>query len=138
MHMLDDTALIVPCGVNCSLCRSIIRDYHPCPGCRGGGSYKSNACRTCAIKNCKNLAVDGPQFCFSCAKYPCAGLLHLDNRYRTKYGVNVIANLECIKAVGVKSYVAEENAKWSCPECGSRLCMHKPQCVKCGHTWHNK
>ena len=107
------------------------------PVAEGGDNHKSNACLTCAIKNCEDLAAGGHQFCFSCAKYPCADLLHLDDRYRTKYGVNVIANLERILAIGVKSFVAKEKAKWSCPECGSRLCMHKPQCVNCGHTWHN-
>jgi rubredoxin len=25
--------------------------------------------------------------------------------------------------------------KWTCPECGERLCMHKPQCLNCGYTW---
>jgi hypothetical protein len=130
---LDDTALIAPCGVNCSLCRTFIREHHPCPGCRGGDSNKSNACLTCAIKNCREFAGGGHQFCFSCAKYPCTELLHLEGRYRNKYRVSIIANLERIRTAGVKSFVADERIKWSCPECGSRLCMHKPQCVNCGH-----
>lgn len=135
---LDDAALIAPCGVNCNLCRAFIRDNRPCPGCRGDNSHKSKACLTCAIKNCRELAVGGHRFCFSCAKYPCADLLHLNGRYRRKYGVNLIANLERIQAAGVENFVAEEESKWSCPECGSRLCMHKPQCVKCGHTRQDK
>lgn len=87
------------------------------------------------MKNCEELAAGGHEFCFSCDKYPCAELVHLDRRYRTKYAVSVIENLERIKAVGVKRFVAEEAARWSCAECGSRLCMHKPQCIHCGHTW---
>jgi hypothetical protein len=65
-------------------------------------------------------------------------LLQLDDRYRTKYGVSVIANLACIQAVGVENFVAEETVKWSCAACGSRLCMHKPLCVNCGHVWQMK
>lgn len=133
-----DATLIAPCGLNCSLCRSFIRDRRPCPGCREDGGHKSHACLTCAIKNCKDRAAGGHQFCFSCVKYPCADLLHLDGRYRTKYGVSVIENLERIRAVGVTSFVAEETIRWSCPACGSRLCMHKPQGVNCGHAWQAK
>jgi predicted RNA-binding Zn-ribbon protein involved in translation (DUF1610 family) len=62
-------------------------------------------------------------------------LLHLDLRYRTRYRVSVIANLERLQAVGASLFVDEEATKWSCPECGARLCMHKPQCLNCGYTW---
>jgi hypothetical protein len=130
-----DPMIIAPCGINCSLCRAYIRDRLPCPGCRGVDSHKSNACVACVIKNCEELAAGGHPFCYSCASYPCPVLLHLDKRYRTRYGVSVITNLERIQADGVSCFVAEEATRWSCPECGSRLCMHKPQCVNCGYTW---
>jgi hypothetical protein len=125
--------IIAPCGINCSLCRAYIRDSKPCVGCRGGDSNKSNACLTCSIMNCMKLAAGNHQFCFSCTNFPCAELTRLDHRYRTKYGVSVIANLESIKYVGVKRFILEETDKWTCPECGLRLCMHKPQCVNCGY-----
>ena len=132
---LDDIDLLAPCGLNCSLCRAFVRDRKPCPGCRGGDNNKSNACLTCVIKHCGELSTSGHRFCFSCASYPCINLLHLDNRYRMKYGVSVIANLARIKAIGTESYVAEENAKWLCSKCGSRLSMHKAHCVTCGNSW---
>jgi hypothetical protein len=131
----NDPMIIAPCGFNCSLCRAYIRERQPCPGCRKGDLNKSHACLTCAINNCKELAAGGHQFCFTCAQYPCADLLHVDERYRTQYGVSFIANQERIRAVGVKNFVAEETSKWSCPECGTRLCVHKPQCVNCGYSW---
>jgi len=131
----DDPLIIAPCGINCSLCRAYVRDRNPCPGCRGEASNKSNSCLNCAVKNCKELAAGGYQFCYSCASYPCAKLLHLDLRYRTRYRVGVIANLERLQAVGAGRFVDEEAAKWSCPQCGARLCMHKPQCLNCGCTW---
>lgn len=133
-----DPTIVAPCGINCSLCRAYIRDREPCPGCRGSDGSKSNACLTCVIKNCRELAAGDHRLCNTCDKFPCVELLHLDKRYRTKYGVSVIANLERIKAVGVELFVIEETAKWSCPECGSLLCMHKPQCINCGHTWQDK
>ena len=133
-----EPTIIAPCGINCSLCRAYIRDRHPCPGCRGGNGNKSDACLTCAVKNCEELNAGGHQFCHACSKFPCAELLRLDKRYRTRYGVSVIVNLERIQAVGVEFFVVEETAKWSCPKCGSLLCMHKPECVNCGHTWNDK
>ena len=131
----DDPLIVAPCGINCSLCRAYVRDRNPCPGCRGGIENKAPTCFNCSIKNCKELATGGYQFCTSCASYPCAKLLHLDLRYRTRYRVSVIANLERIQAVGTDLFVAEEVEKWTCPECGERLCMHKPQCLNCGYTW---
>lgn len=128
--------IVAPCGVNCSLCRAYIREHNACTGCRGDDCNKSNASLTCSIKNCSQLETGNHQFCFSCSKYPCSDLRHLDERYRTKYGVSVIANLERIKSVGIAAFVAEETSKWSCTECGTRLCMHKPKCVNCGHTWN--
>ena len=130
-----DSVLIAPCGVNCRLCRAFIRDRKPCPGCREGDNHKSNACLTCAIKNCNQIAIEKHEFCFLCAKFPCADLLHLDRRYQAKYSVSVIENLARIKAVGVEKFVTEETTRWSCPKCGRLLCMHKSQCVKCGHEW---
>jgi hypothetical protein len=129
-----DSRIIAPCGLNCSLCRAYARDRNTCPGCRGGNSSKSKACIACAIKNCENLAAGGYQFCFSCFEYPCADLSRLDGRYKVKYGISAIANLNHIKSVGVEHFVIEEAATWACPECGSLLCMHKSRCTSCGFT----
>ena len=131
----DDPLIIAPCGINCSLCRAYTRDRNPCPGCRGGVENKAPTCLNCAIKNCAELASAGDEFCYSCASFPCAKLLHLDHRYRTRYRVSVIANLERVQAVGADRFVEEEADQWACPECGERLCMHKPQCLNCGYTW---
>ncbi len=79
-------------------------------------------------------------FCRGCADFPCAPLRHLDQRYRTKYGLSVLANLERIAAVGARRFVAEERVKWACTGCGATICMHRPACLACGkaraaHQW---
>ena len=134
----SDPAIIAPCGINCSLWRAYIRERQPCPGCRGDGGNRSDTCLACAIRNCQDNVGASHGFCFTFDKFPCARLLHLDKRYRTRYGVSVIANLERIQTVGPGDFVAEEAIKWSCPECGTRLCMHRPQCVNYGHVWQGK
>lgn len=131
----SDPNIIAPCGINCSLCRAFLRDRKPCPGCRSGESNKSNDCLTCVIKNCKELAASRHPFCSLCAKYPCAELRHLDARYQTRYAVSIIENLARVQAIGVERFLAEEATRWSCPKCGSHLCMHRPLCINCGHLW---
>ncbi len=129
----DDEKIIAPCGINCSLCRAYVREHKPCPGCRGEASNKSNACLTCAIKNCNVLINSSIQFCYECQQYPCKEILHLDHRYRTKYGVSVMDNLNLIQNVGVTNFIAVEKNKWSCPNCGTRLSMHMSHCSNCDY-----
>jgi hypothetical protein len=47
-------------------------------------------------------------FCFECEKYPCAGLNHLDTRYRTKYSMSMIDNLESIKQFGIRNFIKKK------------------------------
>jgi len=128
--------LIAPCGLNCRLCRAYTRDRNSCPGCRGDDTTKSRSCLACKIKNCEKIATGKLKYCFECNDFPCARLTHLDKRYKAKYQTSVINNLISIKEIGVRSFVENENKKWTCPKCGSMICMHKPQCLSCGYAWH--
>jgi hypothetical protein len=130
--------LIAPCGINCRLCRAYVRvgKSIPCPGCRGDNTNKARSCVTCKIKNCVENSGGKFQYCFECELFPCARLKQLDKRYKTKYGTSPIQNLHSIKEIGIRKFVENENKKWTCPECGTMLCMHIPQCLSCGHVWH--
>ena len=130
-----NTTLIAPCGINCRLCRAYTRDRKSCPGCRGDDTLKSSSCVTCHIKNCEKKINGKIEYCFKCDEFPCTRLTHLDKRYRIKYGTSVIDNLISIKKIGIINFVKNENKKWTCPECGSMICMHKPQCLSCGYVW---
>jgi hypothetical protein len=127
--------LIAPCGLNCRLCHAYARDKNVCPGCRGEDTSKSKSCLACRIKNCEKLVKGKFEYCFQCDEFPCALLVRLDKRYKTKYGTSPIINLRSIKEIGIVSYVENENKIWMCPECGSMICMHKPQCLSCGYVW---
>jgi len=129
------TTLIAPCGMNCHLCSAYRRDKQACPGCRGDDDHKPQACVTCRIKNCENLVPGGIKYCFSCASFPCARLTHLDKRYRTRYGMSMLDNLESIRKFGVRYFVRTEEDRWTCPQCGAMICVHKPQCLACGYRW---
>lgn len=129
------TTLIAPCGMNCALCREYMRDDNSCPGCRNDHDPVSRYRATCRIKNCAVIKDGGVKFCFACAKYPCDRLKRLDKRYRTKYGMSMIENLDNIKRSGVREFVRQEKLRWACPECGETICVHQAECISCSHRW---
>jgi hypothetical protein len=127
-----NSTLIAPCGMNCGICHAWLREKKHCPGCRGDDAGKSPSCVACRIKGCDATGVHARQFCFECAKFPCARLRQLDKRYRTKYGMSMLENLENIRELGVEEFVAREQARWTCPACGGVSCVHKKNCLYCG------
>jgi len=44
----------------------------------------------------------------------------------------MIANLNLIKEKGIQHFLSEEARKWSCPECGGTIVIHRDLCSKCG------
>jgi hypothetical protein len=122
--------------MNCRLCYAYVRDKKPCPGCRGDDRGKPKTRVTCKIKTCEKITKAGGKHCLSCDSFPCAMLNHLDERYRAKYGMSMIDNLENIMKSGIRHFLRNEKEKWTCPGCGKVICVHKPQCLSCGHKWH--
>ncbi len=135
-HHRIPTDLIAPCGMNCRLCYAFEREKNPCPGCRGDDSLKMKSCLTCNIKNCELIAGGTLKICHGCEFLPCTRLKNLDKRYRSKYGMSMLENLKTIEAEGISSFIRKEIEKWSCPECGELLCVHKPACEECGYKWN--
>lgn len=121
--------------MNCRLCRAYVRDRKACPGCRGADRYKSNACVRCRIKNCEKMGNAESAYCFICESFPCAKLNRLDKRYRTKYGMSMIGNLENIRKSGMNHFIAAEKEKWTCPKCGEIICVHEAHCLFCRYEW---
>ncbi len=129
------TRLIAPCGMNCRLCRAYTRDVNTCPGCRGDDSLKPTYCVTCKIITCEYVTSGQAKYCYQCDRYPCPRLRQLDKRYRTKYGMSMLENLETIRGKGVRAFIAEQKDRWICTSCGTILTVHKPECMVCGQTW---
>jgi hypothetical protein len=128
------STLIAPCGMNCRLCRAYVRDRKACPGCRSEDSRKSKSCVTCRIKNCVIIVNGEAKYCFGCKSFPCTRLNRLDQRYRTKYCMSMIDNLNSIRKLGIGHFIKNERERWTCSECGRIVCVHKPQCLSCGQV----
>src|SRR5665647_7617 len=82
----DDTELISPCGMNCSVCsRYLARkcDVNQkglsipyCAGCRPRDEK-------CAFqKRCDLLRKNKVRFCYECSSFPCGNLDRIDARYQ--------------------------------------------------------
>lgn len=124
--------LIASCGMNCGLCIGFLRKKNPCGGCfKLDDVHKPKSCRSCAIVNCKKLIVTDSGFCYECSIFPCFRLKRLDKRYRTKYGMSMVENLNFIKDNGMESFLKREEQRWKCESCGESLCVHRSSCLVC-------
>ena len=133
MESLNSFSLIAPCGMNCGICMAYLREKNKCPGCRDDNGNLPEYCRKCIIRNCERLKENNWKFCSNkCEKFPCLKLKNLDKRYRTKYNMSEIENLEYIKKNGIRKFVRNEKMRWSCSECGGTICVHKGYCYSCG------
>jgi hypothetical protein len=133
---LSSEMLIAPCGLNCAVCHAHLRAKNTCPGCRAEDALKPRTRVICKIKTCEKMQQYGFEYCFECDEFPCGVVKHLDKRYSLKYGTSVIDNLSQIRASGIPSFLMSEEKKWTCPGCGSLLCMHEPQCLSCAYVWN--
>ncbi len=132
-----DEILIAPCGMNCGICsgylalkndvksKGIKMGY--CAGCRPRG-------KNCAFlkKRCNLLMSGQVQYCYECDEFPCKHLNHIDKRYRERYRMSMVENLEYIKENGMEAFLEKEEEKWKCPECGAVICCHNGICFNCG------
>ncbi|HCF51171.1 MAG TPA: hypothetical protein DER60_12870, partial [Syntrophomonas sp.] len=108
--------LIAPCGMNCALCVNYLALKNDlkkqgfkkayCAGCLPRG-------KNCIFmkKHCELLGKGRVKFCFECGDYPCRRLKSLDKRYRSKYHMSMVENLEQIKEQGMKKFLAKQREK---------------------------
>ena len=118
--------------MDCALCIGYLREKNPCSGCNGEDTNKPKHCVVCRIRNCDEIEASESGFCFECTKFPCSRMKQLDKRYRTKYRMSMVENLERIQEVGIESFVAFERERWACPACGAVVSVHREACLYCG------
>jgi len=133
---MHDEDLIAPCGMNCRLCvafqareqdinkQGFHRTY--CPGCIPRGKHCCFMADSCE-KAGKGLI----RFCTECEIYPCKRLKSLDKRYRDKYHMSMIGNLNSIRENGMDEFLRRQEEQWRCPTCGGTICCHNGLCLAC-------
>lgn len=111
--------LIAPCGMDCGVCRAYLRENNPCHSCRQAQKNKPKTRANCKIRNCSKRKGD---YCCNCDEFPCERLEHLDERYRTSYGMSEIENLKFIKEHGIEKFVKSQRQKYQSSK--GTLCVH--------------
>lgn len=96
-----------------------------CYGCGNGGKRKASL--NCSIYRCKYKN----NFCFECVKFPCQRLKQLDKRYRNKYQMSMLENLEYIKVKGLDAFIKYQDKKYRCNNCGKLKTVHLDYCIYC-------
>lgn len=123
--------LIAPCGMNCALCQTYQGKGLECFGC--GKTSKRKSCQNCSILKCDKKRI----FCYECSNYPCKRLKQLDQRYRTKYKMSMIENLDYIKTKGIDEFIKQQNKKYTCTKCGKLRSVHQEHCLYCSSIEKN-
>ncbi|HLE74959.1 MAG TPA: DUF3795 domain-containing protein [Candidatus Bathyarchaeia archaeon] len=128
--------LIAPCGMNCTLCASYLALQNEvkskgirvpyCAGCRPRN-------KKCAFlkKQCSKLLNGEVTYCFECTSFPCDRLKTIDNRYKARYKMSLIDNLNFIKKHGINKFLGEQKKLWKCPNCGEMISCHNGICFNC-------
>ncbi len=129
--------LIAPCGMNCGICKAYLACTHGIPKKKGKVSHCASCIRrakNCYIKRgCKKLSKHQIQNCSQCDSIPCEKLVQLDKRYRERYSMSMIENLEELKKEGLEEFLKSQGVKYQCPVCGDVVCVHDGKCYSCGH-----
>ena len=104
-----DEALIAPCGMNCGVCMGYLRERNRCDGCTVPGGTRPRHCETCRMRLCERRS---GRFCYDCPDFPCDRLRRMDRRYRARYGMSELENLECIRDRGLVRFLEREHERW--------------------------
>ncbi|VEN72840.1 conserved hypothetical protein [Candidatus Desulfarcum epimagneticum] len=95
-----------------------------CRGCLSDERFMH--CRQCEIRDC--AMEKGHAGCWECGDFPCG---HIEN-FPMTVGKKVI--LRCVphcREVGVEKWIEDEEARYVCPECGSKLFRGAGRCNAC-------
>jgi hypothetical protein len=97
-----------------------------CDGCRS--NRVTLACRDCWYRDCP--AKKGYTSCAECPEMPCDSLKSLQTR--RPHLVEIVDNLERIRADGHALWCAGQAKRWTCPSCGKQTCWYETMCSACG------
>lgn len=142
--------LLAPCGLYCGVCavrmatvsgnrkfkerlvavyqpiadRSLTTDDIRCEGCLSDETFLF--CKVCPVKDCvKDKNISG---CHQCAEFPCAFV----ENFPIPVGKSVILRaIPYWREHGTEKYVADEEARYLCPDCGNKLFRGARRCNRC-------
>ncbi|MFC1563566.1 DUF3795 domain-containing protein [candidate division KSB1 bacterium] len=110
-----------PCGLYCGACGA-----EDCNGCQSDkiDEYIVN----CQFRKC--AAEKGIALCCYCNEYPCPDLREYMND-KWPHHRTIDSNMKQIKEHGTKKWIENQQKKWSCGSCTSRIFWYQEKC-SCG------
>lgn len=131
MARVYEPYMIAPCGIDCATCAAFVRKKNRCPGCmHPSDDGKGTHALTCSIKNCPKHPAGGR--CDECGIFPCATERRIDARYRKNCRESLVGTLLFLHERGIMETLERESKRWTCPNCGSDLSVHRLACANCG------
>lgn len=103
-----------------------------CYGCKS--SINAVYCRDCHFRICAGER--GIEYCSQCSDFPCASLLEF-SRDNNDHHAAVLQNLDDLDKMGLKQWLQTQQAKWSCPDCGTEFSWYDRICKTCGNRLFN-
>ena len=146
--MSTDLGLIAYCGLYCGACsfkltvdenerahvlslparydKAKEAELEPCPGCRNEPA--SSGDDPCEIRSCARTR--GLEHCGSCAEFPCSVITAFAADGTPHHG-QTLENLRRLGEAGNATWLAEQQARWTCT-CGTRRSWYLRKCPQCG------
>jgi len=136
--------LLSPCGLYCGVCAVYIahRDDNKkfkerlapvygvgpedirCKGCKSDEPF--GFCKVCPIKSC--TIEKGYEGCYQCGDFPCS----LIDAFPLPVGKKVILRtVPQWREMGTDKWIAAEEERYHCPECGADLFRGAQRCRQC-------
>ncbi len=136
--------LLAPCGLYCGVCGVFLasRDNNQrlkerlapaygvspeqieCKGCLSGDRFAY--CESCSIRSC--VSTKNYEGCHECEEFPC-GLIQ---DFPVPTGKNVMLRaVPSRRELGTERWVEQEETRYICPHCGSKLFRGSRRCRSC-------
>ena len=99
-----------------------------CTGCRTPAAFCFGG--DCEIKACAKAR--GVAFCLDCADYPCDRIRRFDAG--APYRAAMRRDAGRLHEAGVSAWLREQDARWLCRGCGTRVAAGSDVCPRCGNA----
>lgn len=124
-----ELTMFAPCGMNCKVCYKHCYHKKPCAGCFNSDKGKPEHCRRCKIKDC--VREHELTYCYECSSYPCVLIKRLEKSYNKRYNTSLMNNSQMVKEAGLKAFMAQQKAAYTCPVCNGIISIHDFECSEC-------
>ncbi len=95
-----------------------------CRGCLSEQPFMY--CQSCAIRDCTQEK--GFSGCHQCDEFPCS---HIDNFPMTVGKKVIMRSVPHRREVGTEQWMADEEARYYCPQCGNKVFRGATRCNQC-------